>query len=225
MTRPGLVLPCACNGLKHKWDELRAITSPLHSLLGEARNGGKVIQALLEFTIQNPMIWPEPYPWPTVCRALAKGCLRLLKHVDLESPGPLVLSPHCFDPLADIHNFSLRTGLAAQYYNCFDIHDVLQWLKAFPQPPFDVIHQWEEYQVEAHRYSGFNVSTHELEGPWTEYLEEMRSTVFAMHLGKFILAELPPSKDTAAAVVTWVQFYMGEIIFNWMFVGGSQFYR
>ncbi|KAJ6570443.1 hypothetical protein DFH09DRAFT_1464110 [Mycena vulgaris] len=72
------------------WDELRAAIRPLRSLFGEALNelgflgeaAGKSILALLDYAIQNTTICPEPYPWPTICRDLARGCFRLLERAD-----------------------------------------------------------------------------------------------------------------------------------------------
>ncbi|KAJ6509809.1 hypothetical protein DFH09DRAFT_1435590 [Mycena vulgaris] len=136
------------------WDELEASIGPLRSFPGNNDEGQ--IQALLEFTIQNPTICPEPYPWPTICRALARGCLRVL----CAEPMPrlftipivnwgrlIILSPHCSDLLADIHHFSpFIAQRLASVRRPFNIYDVLQWLKGFPQPPLDVIKQWEEYQ-------------------------------------------------------------------------------
>ncbi|KAJ6570485.1 hypothetical protein DFH09DRAFT_416927 [Mycena vulgaris] len=169
------------------WDELRAIISPLRSLLGFfGQHMGRAIQALLKFTIQNPMICPEPYPWPTICRALARGWLRLLKCADSRLPDPqrisypywgrlVRLSPHCSDVLADIRNVSPLIGRSVVCYSYFDIHDVLQWLKGFPQPPLDMIKQWETYKVSNIKPFGSNISTDVLEESWMACLNRMRS--------------------------------------------------
>ncbi|KAJ6509802.1 hypothetical protein DFH09DRAFT_1198666, partial [Mycena vulgaris] len=138
--------------LEIPWDELRASIGPLRSILGE--HGGDKIRALLNFTIRSTTICPEAYPWPTTCKDVARGCIRLLKFQDYRLP-------------ADIRDFS--PGV----FSCFDIHDVLQWLKGFPQPPLDVIEKWEKYQDQDSRSSGGPISTHEL--AWMECLDRMRN--------------------------------------------------
>ncbi|KAJ6509801.1 hypothetical protein DFH09DRAFT_1435549 [Mycena vulgaris] len=131
------------------WDELAACIGTLRFFLG--KNEEVEMQALLIYTIRSTTICPEAYPWPTTCRDVARGCIRLLKVQDHRLP--------------DYHY--------RRVFSCFDIHDILQWLKGFSQPPLDVIHQWEGYQARALRYS--KISAHELEEPWIACLDRMRN--------------------------------------------------
>ncbi|KAJ7450411.1 hypothetical protein FB451DRAFT_1285886 [Mycena latifolia] len=57
------------------WDELWAIVRALRSLLGD-RSSEKLCN-LLKFTLQSTTICPEVYPWPSTCRDLSRGCIRL----------------------------------------------------------------------------------------------------------------------------------------------------
>ncbi|KAJ6523672.1 hypothetical protein DFH09DRAFT_1047135 [Mycena vulgaris] len=166
------------------WDELGASIGPLRSFPGNNDEGK--IHALLDFTIRSTTICPEAYPWPATCTDVARGCIRLLKVQDHTLPdhhrqwlnslcwGRLVrLSPHCSDVLADIRNVSPLIGRLVECYSYFEIHDVLQWLKGFPQPPLDMIRQWETYQG-YHVSFGWNISTDVLEEWWITCLDRMR---------------------------------------------------
>ncbi|KAJ7461896.1 hypothetical protein FB451DRAFT_1370981, partial [Mycena latifolia] len=71
------------------------------------------LSILLKFTLQSTTICPEVYPWPSICKDLAREFTRLL----LDQDGPpsynrtvilwallVRLSPPCDDLLADIRN-------------------------------------------------------------------------------------------------------------------------
>ncbi|KAJ7450445.1 hypothetical protein FB451DRAFT_722604 [Mycena latifolia] len=163
------------------WDELWAILRASHSLMG-GRSIEK-LSILLIFTLRSTTISPEIYPWPLTCRDLARGCIRLL--LDQDGPpidravifwAPLVrLSPPCDDLLADIRNFSPSLKMDA-----VDIlHNVLEWLKTFPQPPFDVIDRLQGYLDEHHQCFHPGISYcptfKECEERWTEFREQMAS--------------------------------------------------
>ncbi|KAJ7450419.1 hypothetical protein FB451DRAFT_722387 [Mycena latifolia] len=164
------------------WDELWAIVRASHVLMG-GRSIEK-LSILLRFTLQSTTICPEGYPWPSTCRDLARGCTRLLLDEDglpsYRRPGAEVwsqlvrLSPACDDLLTDIRNLwpSPETGR-------FYIHNVLEWLKIFPQPPLDVTERWQKCLEECRR--GFHQGTSycptfkECEEEWIEFRKQMAS--------------------------------------------------
>ncbi|KAJ7434154.1 hypothetical protein FB451DRAFT_303788 [Mycena latifolia] len=157
------------------WDDLRAIIRASRALLGHSSREKLFI--LWNFSLRSTTICPEVYPWPSTCRDLARGCVRLQLDQDglpssqrsnIEFWSQLVrLSPPCNDLLTDICNLSTSLEM-----DDFDIHNVLEWLKTFPQPPLDVIEHWQRCLEECRR--AFHGSTFkECEELWTDFREQM----------------------------------------------------
>ncbi|KAJ7450402.1 hypothetical protein FB451DRAFT_1374745 [Mycena latifolia] len=76
------------------------------------------------------------------------------------------LSPPCDDLLADIRNLWPSPNMGGFY-----IHNVLEWLKTFPQPPLDIIDRWQGY-LDKRRLNSYS-STYEER--WTEFRKQMAS--------------------------------------------------
>ncbi|KAJ7437017.1 hypothetical protein FB451DRAFT_181078 [Mycena latifolia] len=166
------------------WDERAAIVCAFRSLLND-ESRTKKIHALLNFTLRSTKICREVYPWPTTCRDLARGCIRLQNDFMPKVPeycnyyvrywARLArLTPPCSDLLADIRDFSPSFRPFEMSY-LFEIHDVLQWLKGLPQPPLDTIKCWQGYQ----KMIG-NISlqySDELEEPWIECRKRILATL------------------------------------------------
>ncbi|KAJ7461902.1 hypothetical protein FB451DRAFT_1370983 [Mycena latifolia] len=156
------------------WDELWAIVRALHSLVDSM----SIEQAsiLLRFTLRSTTICPEVYPWPSTCRDLARGCIRLLPDQDglpvqsktlILSWAKLIrLSPPCDDLLADIHDLSPSPEMDG-----FDIHNSLEWLKTFPQPPLDVVNRWQGY-LDKHRLNFYCPKFKKYEEWWDQSLAQ-----------------------------------------------------
>ncbi|KAJ7434145.1 hypothetical protein FB451DRAFT_303712 [Mycena latifolia] len=158
------------------WDELWAIVRASHSLMG-GRSIEK-LSILLRFTLQSTTICPEVYPWPSTCIDLARGFTCLL----LDQDGPpsykksvllwtrlIRLSPPCDDLLADIRNLSPSLQMGG-----FNIHNVLEWLKTFSQPPLNIIKCWQRCLEEGSR-GFYGPIFKEYEELWTEFRKQMAS--------------------------------------------------
>ncbi|KAJ7461908.1 hypothetical protein FB451DRAFT_1562526 [Mycena latifolia] len=151
--------------------------------------GGRSIEklsTLLKFTLRSTTICPKVYPWPSTCRDLARGCIRLLldqnglrsyERIMLSLDRLIRLSLPCNDLLANIRNLSPSLQMGR-----FPIHNVLEWLKTFPQPPLDIIDCWQgclEYLDECCQRSHPGTSDYptfkEYEARWTEFQKQMAS--------------------------------------------------
>ncbi|KAJ7450461.1 hypothetical protein FB451DRAFT_1527639 [Mycena latifolia] len=192
------------------WDELWAIVRASHSLMGG--RSIKKLSILLRIALQSTTICPEVYPWPSTCRDLARGCIRLLLYQDGLSLyektltplwAPLVrLSPPCDDLLADIRN--LRPS---RKMNGFYIHNVLEWLKihqTFPQPPLDVIECWQRCLEKYHRAVYYDTFK-EYEEQWTDFRNQMASRR-QQEIGRWDRQMVASSTSIAASIVTSTNF-------------------
>ncbi|KAJ7450439.1 hypothetical protein FB451DRAFT_722548 [Mycena latifolia] len=165
------------------WDELWAIIRSSHFLMG-----GRSIEKLcilLRFTLQSTTNCPEVYLWPSTCRDLARGCICLLPNQNgfpsYEKYNIIAiwvrlirLSPPCNDLLADIRNLWPLPKMDAFY-----IHNVLEWLKTFPQPPLDVIDRWQGHLDDrrraSHSWTSYYLTFKKCEERWTEFQKQIAS--------------------------------------------------
>ncbi|KAJ7450474.1 hypothetical protein FB451DRAFT_722791 [Mycena latifolia] len=163
------------------WDELWAIIRASRSLLGDRTSEKLCI--LLKFTLRSTENCPAVYPWPLTCRDLTRGCTRLLLDQDrfpnyqkiIPSWAKLIrLSLPCDDLLADIRNLWPSPNMGGFY-----IHNVLEWLKTFPQPPLDVTERWqkclEECRQASHPGTSYYRQFKEYEARWAEFQKLMAS--------------------------------------------------
>ncbi|KAJ7245762.1 hypothetical protein C8J57DRAFT_758771 [Mycena rebaudengoi] len=80
-------------------------------------------------------------------------------------------SPHSLELLQDIHQASFDLDdFKAVGNDPEDYHDTLKWLKAFPDPPQDVIEVWEQHLKAACR--SYNPS--DLESRWREWQASLK---------------------------------------------------
>ncbi|KAJ7097683.1 hypothetical protein C8R44DRAFT_859837 [Mycena epipterygia] len=139
------------NLLDLSWEELRAAICPLKSLLGGQRNS---IARLLAYTL-------DPTPGSFLVRSdLAHGFMHIIRkccttkrqswfHTLTCSWGRHVRScPPCPDLLQNLCNMesdlkTIPTDLLGYYMN--DFHDLVQWLKTFPEPPLRLIIDFEHH--------------------------------------------------------------------------------
>ncbi|KAJ7902291.1 hypothetical protein B0H13DRAFT_760564 [Mycena leptocephala] len=136
------------------WDELRAAICTLRPFTGADE---KKIVALLKCMARHLL---SDASSRAMSLELARGSIRVLNDIRTgQQPSSLWPEHHCWsryvraspcslELLQDIRDFvpfksnkyPVKYACTAQQY-----HDVLQWLKAFPNPPQDVIEIWQNY--------------------------------------------------------------------------------
>ncbi|KAJ7248404.1 hypothetical protein C8J57DRAFT_1358131 [Mycena rebaudengoi] len=131
------------------WDDLRATICALRAVPGA-----------LEHTIE--FLSDEELPWaslmPTVATELFCGSVHLLKGIRIGEQPKYILdychlpwghllraSPHSPELLLEVRNFVPPFEDECLDFDPSDFHNVLQWLKAFSDPPLDLISRWEGY--------------------------------------------------------------------------------
>ncbi|KAJ7693132.1 hypothetical protein B0H17DRAFT_1060257, partial [Mycena rosella] len=143
------------------WDDIRSIICPLRDVIGgTSRVDFRKLWSSLTLTEGAKHL-----QWAKENKAMAHRCLQLLKDVGsrrlnfrfwyLTRPswGLLIrITPPCLDLLQEIREFELPFWLC-DGLDPIDLHNVVQWLKTFPEPPPDVIHLWEGYFLKVYRLS------------------------------------------------------------------------
>ncbi|KAJ7248363.1 hypothetical protein C8J57DRAFT_1724219 [Mycena rebaudengoi] len=161
------------------WDDLRTAICSLKPIVGADQ---VKIRALLKHVAQS--LSPAT-SMDTLSSELARGFLRMLKSVSTgqqpeyfwasELPWGLYIrsSPHSPGLLQHIHeciSFTAirRLKIAADYPNNY--YHVVQWLKAYPDPPQELINTWQRYLMAAY-------NSYKLSRLWTEsdFNEEWRT--------------------------------------------------
>ncbi|KAJ6608446.1 hypothetical protein B0H10DRAFT_526134 [Mycena sp. CBHHK59/15] len=150
-----LVLAEICALLDVSWDELRAAICRLRPIVGEDwEKWGGLFALMRNSTVIQRKSWR-----PTICIELARGCIRVRKLVDtgrlpeelwddrIEWGRFIRGSSACPELLRDIRDFVPPPIMDDRYrlHQEIECHDVLQWLKSFPEPPLDAIHRWENF--------------------------------------------------------------------------------
>ncbi|KAJ7440965.1 hypothetical protein FB451DRAFT_1569394 [Mycena latifolia] len=154
--------------LNISWEEIRSTLCSLRDIMGKDNNK---VQTLARF------IWDKVhrYDGATERTRIALQCIQVLKGVNSGqipvdywsgcSPAnwglSIRLNPSCPQLLQDIRDFTPPFTLPylghGGHLDPIDFHNILQWLKMFPEPPWEMIHQWEESFMKI--YDSTNQST------------------------------------------------------------------
>ncbi|KAJ6587260.1 hypothetical protein B0H10DRAFT_815224 [Mycena sp. CBHHK59/15] len=137
------------------WDDMRTAVCRLRPIIG--RDWGK-LSGLAAFMWSPRFARVEPWR-PLVSMELAQGFIRVLRAIGTgQRPqqfwrkplhwGRFIRgSPASPELLRDLWDFVPPSRFFASPYRFHDVefHDVLQWLKKFPEPPLQLIDRWESY--------------------------------------------------------------------------------
>ncbi|KAJ7700444.1 hypothetical protein B0H17DRAFT_1047266 [Mycena rosella] len=140
------------------WDDIRSLICPLRDVIGDTpRADVRKLWSSIIFTERAKHL-----QWATEDKAMAHRCLQVLKDVGsgqlsllfwyLTHPfwGLLIrIIPPCLVLLQEIREFELPFWFCDG--SSIEIHNVVQWLKTFPEPPLDVIQLWEGYFLKVYR--------------------------------------------------------------------------
>ncbi|KAJ7700477.1 hypothetical protein B0H17DRAFT_1047309 [Mycena rosella] len=146
------------------WDDIRSIICPLRDLI--AVEDGAKLESMFILMRERA----KHLQWATEDKAMAHRCLQLLKDVGSRQTGLhfwnrtrpswgllIRITPPCLDLLQEIREFELPFWLCDYHpryppgLDPIDLHNVVQWLKTFSEPPLDVIHLWEGYFLKVYR--------------------------------------------------------------------------
>ncbi|KAJ6523965.1 hypothetical protein DFH09DRAFT_1189930 [Mycena vulgaris] len=144
--------------LNLSWDKIRSIICPLRDLVGQDREKVRFLYRFMRDKAQQHHSLVEH-------KDVAYRCIRVLKAVDsgelhvnfwsmvAPSWGLLIrLHSPCPDLLQKIREFVPSSWLLLEcQLRLIDIHNVVQWLKTFPEPPLEVIHRWEGYFMKVYQ--------------------------------------------------------------------------
>ncbi|KAJ6525210.1 hypothetical protein B0H19DRAFT_593101 [Mycena capillaripes] len=160
--------------LNLSWDEVRAAMSQLQTILdGYAK--GVDLRKLILMLLQDS--WWDTWRVDTSID-LSWGCIRLRRLIDaghlpdrLWNPymnyGRFIRgSPPCAALLSAVREFVLPCN----FYQEIECHDVIQWLKSFPEPPLDEIRRWQNLFWEERQRSSERMGNK----PITDYEERWR---------------------------------------------------
>ncbi|KAJ7700453.1 hypothetical protein B0H17DRAFT_253162 [Mycena rosella] len=143
------------------WDDVRSLICPLRDVIGEPSHGEvRKLWSSFIFTERAKHL-----QWATEDKAMAHRCLQLLKDVGSRQLnvqfwygtcpawGLLIrITPPCLDLLQEIREFEPPFWLwDGNHLRPIEIHNVVQWLKTFPELPLDVIQLWEGYFLKVYR--------------------------------------------------------------------------
>ncbi|KAJ7245799.1 hypothetical protein C8J57DRAFT_1361735 [Mycena rebaudengoi] len=154
------------------WADLRAAMCPLRHIVGGTDSEG--VRRLLWFVAEH--LSPD-IAITQLSSELAQGCVRLLRrpvqrhwHLRVAWGRFIRASPPFLELLEDIRQVSFEpyewNGLENSPEN---YHDTIQWLKAFPDPPQDVIEVWEQHLIvasKAYEHKWKKDPQYDLEARW-----------------------------------------------------------
>ncbi|KAJ7789275.1 hypothetical protein B0H14DRAFT_3162138 [Mycena olivaceomarginata] len=148
--------------LDMSWDEIRSIICPIQDLVG--LDGDKIC-FLTNFILEKA----DHYEWTREHNKMARRCIQVLKGVDsgalsvnlwdITDPcwGLVIrLTAPCPDLLQEISDLVFPFWLCDQWpeiFSVIDIHNIVQWLKEFPEPQWGVIYRWEYYFTKVYEYN------------------------------------------------------------------------
>ncbi|KAJ6555410.1 hypothetical protein DFH09DRAFT_1165320 [Mycena vulgaris] len=140
------------------WDKIRSIICPLRDIIGEDM---EKLGCLYEFIRDKT----QQHHWSMEHKDIIYRAIQVLKDVDSGKLhvefwwetrpcwGLLIrLHSPCPDLLREIREFVPSSWLLLEcVLRPIDIHNVVQWLKTFPEPPLEVIHRWEGYFMKVYQ--------------------------------------------------------------------------
>ncbi|KAJ7902288.1 hypothetical protein B0H13DRAFT_2275020 [Mycena leptocephala] len=150
------------------WDELRAAICTLRPFTGADK--GKIV-ALLKFMAQQLL---SDASSRAISLELAHGSIRFLNDIRTgQQPSRLwcevFTQIKATIPLGPTNKFPEEYACTGK-----DYHDVLQWLKAFPNPPQDVIAIWQNHLKAACDNSEWYWIGKDLDYMWKEWQKELQ---------------------------------------------------
>ncbi|KAJ7085059.1 hypothetical protein C8R44DRAFT_821672 [Mycena epipterygia] len=166
------------------WDELRKSVCPLRKILGNDQ--GKLYELFIYAS--DPSLCPKP---ASIFSDLSRGYLRVMRsYLDHRLPwdfrwlvrsnwGDVLRScPPCDVMLKDVRELeSASAGTSFfEYTYSHDFHNILQWLKTFPEPPDDLIARFEDHlecSILEDRVPGMATTFDELEEKWMSWRKDM----------------------------------------------------
>ncbi|KAJ7884483.1 hypothetical protein B0H13DRAFT_2045789 [Mycena leptocephala] len=134
--------------LGHSWDELRTIICPLRGLVSQENTALE----LLFLSVSHRTRIHELHPDPTLVH-MAHGAMRSMTNLTIcQLPKKFYAAAPCWGcvlrscpPDPDLLNTLLETERSSAIsdpsrpLNKANIHNVIEWLKTFPEPPWDLI--------------------------------------------------------------------------------------
>ncbi|KAJ7118202.1 hypothetical protein C8R44DRAFT_790385, partial [Mycena epipterygia] len=166
------------------WDELRKSICALREIMDTY--DGKL--GILFTYASDPNFCPKP---ASIVLELSRGYLRVIRSIcDHKLPwyfevimantwGRVLRScPPCDDILRDLREIEFASA-GASLYDCTgsdDLHNILQWLKTFPEPSHDLIARFEQHlEHRKIKYLEYEVrkTSDELEVDWISWRKKM----------------------------------------------------
>ncbi|KAJ6598347.1 hypothetical protein DFH09DRAFT_56940 [Mycena vulgaris] len=165
--------------LDYSWDELRTAICPLRRIIGEDE---RALEDLF-FCAANSTLLRELHT-DAILWELATRCIRrMMKLAAGELPWHFSFSTlswsqilrscaPCPDLLQNLREIELpltTTEIMGDHRIPEHLHNVMQWLKKFPQPPLGLLARIEQYFEAEIRKHRFRPTFHDLEGHWTDW--------------------------------------------------------